>query len=942
MFCYYQTDEKGRWSPIPLTPDVEERVKGLGGRKLSILAVSEQVDEDVDNETLSHKGPLYFDIDYKGDLNEAIRGAKDLVHTLMTRFAVPKEAIWPFCSGSKGMHVVVPETVFSSGRAMKNLPRVYMEMAAVMGVPGMDYQVYCGGRGNCFRIPNVQRADGNYRVPITVDELIDLDRTKYLELVSAPRYLNREPTDGLRSTALEALFETSKRRAKERVKKAELIPVANLEPISENAPHCVTMICEGKMQQSKNYNQVAMQLSIWAARAAAPEHLYKALFTRFADLSESSQYASRKDRYNHILSLVRYVEKDKRKGFSCGAMRSVTSSYPCEGCVLEKGTKEELTIETLAEDYNIYQDKDGYFLPNNDNKRARRISNFTLRGQAQLMEYPEDGRPPMRVGLFTDVISATGELLNNVVIEEASFDSRAGFMSVMRGVGDCSFLGGETDAQKIKALVLNGSSDMGEMRRVHSFGIHFDSIGGSAKTRTYVEAGWSLNQHNVEGTHLLSGRYLGMPSLANVQTLEKGDVQAATALKAACGLTKKAKAGLIIGWLVSSHLRQHWHQACNQFPILSVWGSAGSGKTTLMTALGGISGQTYGDEEGLMNVALIKKPFAIDEFVSSAKTTPRMLDEYNRSKLSSDMYTYIGELLKASFNQQSFGRGGLSRGNNINGRSRSGAEAMSFQISAPLAVLSEAPPEVPAVVQRAIMVHLSTHERQAVNGEANLELLRENQDGLQRLGKALMLASLHTKPEAIKPLLEASRKHVPKGLPERIEFSYAVVLSGLAFLYQLCSINQLDCLQEVQELHDAVVDELNAKGAELVQTKHRTEVDTVIEKVIEMIELTLAEMVIALKPGQHWAVDTDIEGNRMLYLDLPIVHTLYKRYCREHRNGVPLESLSTFSALLLEETYCTDSNARPPAMMSQVQRPVWALDLQKMVDKGLHAARSLM
>ena len=50
MFRYYQTDEKGRWSPIPDTADVEERVKGLGGRKLSILAVSEQVDDDVDND----------------------------------------------------------------------------------------------------------------------------------------------------------------------------------------------------------------------------------------------------------------------------------------------------------------------------------------------------------------------------------------------------------------------------------------------------------------------------------------------------------------------------------------------------------------------------------------------------------------------------------------------------------------------------------------------------------------------------------------------------------------------------------------------------------------------------------------------------------------------------------------------------------------------------
>ena len=940
MFRYYQTDEKGRWSAIPETPDVEEIVKGKGGRKLSILSVSELVDEDVDNDTLSHQGPLYFDIDYKEDLNEAIRGAKDLVNTLMNRYEVPKDVIWVYASGSKGMHIVIPATVFSSGRAMKGLPRVYMEMAAVMGVPGMDFQVYCGGKGNCFRIQNVQRADGNFRVPLTVDELLILDREKYLELVKAPRYLNRAPYEGVKAHALEALFETAKRRAKERQKKAELIPVANLAVISETAPACVTMACSGKVQQAKNYNQVAMQLAIWAARAAVAEDTYKSLFNQFADNSTSSQYAHRKERYNHILSLVRYIEKDNRKGFSCGAMRSITASYPCEGCPLEKGTKEELSIESLAADYGIHQDSDGYFIPSKDDKRARRISNFTLRGHSQIMEYPEDGRPPLRVGLLADVVSTTGEILNHVVIEEASFDSRASFMGVMRGVGECSFLGSETDAQKVKAMVLSGSQEMGEMRRVYSFGIHFDSTGGATKMRTYVEPGWSVNQLSVEGTHLLSGRYMGAPSMARVPSLGKGDAEAENALRAAFRLNKASKIGIIIGWLVASHLRQHFHQQFAQFPVAAVWGSAGSGKTTLLTSLAGFSGQSYGDEDGLLNVALVKKPFILDEFVSSSKTVPRLLDEYNKSKMAPEMYGYVGELLKAAFNLQATGRGTLSRNSNVNGRSRSGAEAVNYYISAPLIALSEQPPEIPAVVQRAVIVHLSAAERLAVQGEKHLRALRANQDGLQRVGKALMLAALHTRPEALEGLMDESYKHVPDEMPERSRFSYAAVLSGLVFLYQLCKAKELDVLEDITMLHDAVVEELRVSGTKLSQAKHRTEVDNVLEKVLEMIELTQAEMLMALKPGLHWAVEEE-EGRRLLYLDMPIVHTLYKRYVRDQR-GVPLDSLSVFCTLLMEESYFVANDCRPPGMMHQVQRPVWALDLQKMVDKGMHAARSLL
>ena len=174
MFRYFQRSEEGGWTPVTDSHDVEDRVKAENGRKMTILAVSHAVNEETDREALSYKGPLYFDIDYKGDITEAIRSAKDLCRTLVERYEVPKEAIWPFCSGSKGIHILIPETVFSSGRAMKQLPLVYKEMARQLSVVGLDFQVYSTGRGNSFRLANLQRADGNYRVPITYEELFAL------------------------------------------------------------------------------------------------------------------------------------------------------------------------------------------------------------------------------------------------------------------------------------------------------------------------------------------------------------------------------------------------------------------------------------------------------------------------------------------------------------------------------------------------------------------------------------------------------------------------------------------------------------------------------------------------------------------------------------------------------------------------------------------------
>lgn len=942
MFQYYQTTEEGKWRAIPATPDVEQKALAAGAKKLSILAVSEQVDPDQDqSDTLSHKGPLYFDIDYKGDLGEAIRSAKDLIKTLVEHYEVPKDAIWPFCSGSKGIHILIPETVFSSGRAMKSLHKVYAVMATYLGVLGMDYQVYSGGKGNCFRLANVQRYDGNYRVPITIDELSTLTAESYLEFVSKPRHLTRPSVEGIEAPMLAALFETAKRQAKEKDRVLDSVPEEKLAAIRDTPPACVLQVSSGKGNNSLNYNQKAMQIAIWAARSGAPESLGRAQISLLAEKEESSQYNDKRVRYNHGLSLLKYMERNKSKKFSCAAMRSVCSAYPCEGCPLEKGIQEEVTTEDMAADFGIYQDVDGYFVPTEKNRRGRRISNFTVRAKDQVVEFPEDGRAPVRVGLTLELLNHKGDVENTTTVDESAFDSRSGFLTMARGIGDCTFLGSETDVQKIKMLVLSGRETMNEVRRVYSFGIHFDAFGNSGKKiRTYVEPGWSLNEFKVENTHTFSGTPVAPPRMNQMPSLQKGDAEAAAALRAAFGLTRKAVIGQLIGWYASAHLRQHFHQVSNQFPLLSVWGKAGSGKTTITCAISGLAGVSYSDDDGLLNVALTRKPFAIGEFLSSSKTLPRILDEYNKSKMVGDMYTIVGEMLKGSFNQQSMGSGTIARSDNVNGRGRNGTAVVRTQMSAPVIVLSEAPPEMPAVIQRAVLVKVTAADRIAVNGQQALDDLMDSRDGLQRVGKALMLAALSTPPEKVKALMQGVMEFVPQGMPERPRFCYAAILVGLVFLRETCKGYELDVEEDINELFSAVVTELQEKGQSLARAKHRTEVDAVLEKVLEMIELTTHDMADALKAGVHYSVDS-LDGRRVLYLDLPIVHTLYKRYTRHERNGVALESYGVFSELLTEEEYFISSRSLSPASM-HCDRTVWALDVDTMIDKGLRAAEGLV
>ena len=160
MYNYIQPFEKDAWVPVK-SKELEAKIKELNAKRVTILEVSELVeDSDRDRRTYSYKGPLYFDIDCKEDLKLAIESGKSLADKLI-ELGVPKLGVKLFASGSKGMHVTVDQKYFSSGRPIKALPLIYKMMAKELYVPGMDFQVYSCGKGNAFRVANVQREDGN-------------------------------------------------------------------------------------------------------------------------------------------------------------------------------------------------------------------------------------------------------------------------------------------------------------------------------------------------------------------------------------------------------------------------------------------------------------------------------------------------------------------------------------------------------------------------------------------------------------------------------------------------------------------------------------------------------------------------------------------------------------------------------------------------------------
>lgn len=276
MYRYYQTSEKSKWKLITDTDDVIEQVKGSGGIKATILALSEEISEESDTSNLKYKGPFYADIDCKEGLQQAAKSTKKLVSSLNNR-DIDESQIQIFASGSKGFHILVHEKNFSSGRPVKSLPKIYKEMALALFVEGMDLQVYSMGRGNCWRIENIKRYDGNYRVRITLKELevvIDKGKPAYELLVAEPRKArtNPEPTP-TKSHNLEALFNKSRTAASKDPKVPEPIESGKLKAtFPEELPQCITDLREGKIRKGINFNQASLTVSTYIARVGLDDN----------------------------------------------------------------------------------------------------------------------------------------------------------------------------------------------------------------------------------------------------------------------------------------------------------------------------------------------------------------------------------------------------------------------------------------------------------------------------------------------------------------------------------------------------------------------------------------------------------------------------------------------------------------------------------------------
>lgn len=397
----------------------------------------------------------------------------------------------------------------------------------------------------------------------------------------------------------------------------------------------------------------------------------------------------------------------------------------------------------------------------------------------------------------------------------------------------------------------------------------------------------------------------------------------------------------LLGWMVAAHYRSVYMHAFHQFPMLQVYGAAGSGKTQTIMMLAHL--HWYMTPVSVKS-AMSCTNFAMDSHASSSTSAPFILDEYKPRVLKSmkGRLEKIKDVFKMSYTGGDIGeRGTLNRG------AENHLAIIKSKATAPIVFMGEAVEVESAIVERSVTVMLSesfhTRERQ----QAFLRL-QQDPSVLSAIGRAIIEAGFRLNVSAMSEEVIAIRESIEAKLPAfddeslrrmapRLVYNRAVVIHGLSILQRV--------LHKVFGAEfDGEVDTLLARSREvggdendrIMQTHSMSELSKVLSRVALLSREIDAPYEMKAGAGKDYYV-----GDGWVEVKVERAYDNYRRYCASI-NDVPLfDNLEAFSYALdgyspCIDKVCASSSLRASASSERVVR----FDSRKLLRQGVQTFRS--
>lgn len=128
-------------------------------------------------------------MDFDGeDIREAVDDAIACIKYFESEFGYPVEAMRIFLTGGRGVHIEIPAVTFGAEEGDPNLIYIYKTIIETLPFKTLDRSVYNQKKGRMWRLPNQQRSNGRYKVPVSVQELMNTPYDELWALTEKPRH----------------------------------------------------------------------------------------------------------------------------------------------------------------------------------------------------------------------------------------------------------------------------------------------------------------------------------------------------------------------------------------------------------------------------------------------------------------------------------------------------------------------------------------------------------------------------------------------------------------------------------------------------------------------------------------------------------------------------------------------------------------------------------
>lgn len=925
-YNYYQkVGGNEDWKPIP-TDDLGELKDVMF---VTILSVETPITEEIEASReelnkMKYNGPLYFDLD---DANSPVSTSKHLV-SLMKKLMEDQldiGCVKLYATGGKGFHVIIPQGCFMDkvpAKGIQYLPAIYKEIAFQYSVPSMDFRVYTARRGRMFRMPNVQRENKRYKVPVTwaeVQELAALDpeagAIRYAEICAAPRaeLLVQVPK---RAFGLQAKYDAAERKVSESSKK-----VAKQKPVDlpDDLPSFDAMLRGEGILSGKGFHEIALQVAITAhARSMTEDELIEAAQGLIENHeSDGHRYNSADKRRYELRRMYEYTEDNPCYQYSAGAIRSLLSHQAADlrGMAVDReeveaeieaaeNLEEGETLPDKPDGPEVILTKDGTFITNNGN--THRLTNLTFR-DVGMVRSSDNGE----VAHVSFSVYENGAKLGERHIPIIHLNDKSALVGMCLAFGN-GYHGNEPQTMYLAEKFLkmaersNNVAYATEREGLDYLALPFHKNPEAAKGFT----AWS----DVTGIMLQKSmrecedvRIKFVPRVA-YGTQYGSDLSQAPRMKEVLDEPEQreklhtlvhsllhsqepAYFGKLIGWMVACHYRMLFHKAYDKFPLLHVNGAAGAGKTEGVKL---VSHLHYYNAEPKMS-GPSSTIFSLRQAAAGSASIPLVLDEYKPTEMDPRKYEDLKLMLREAYNCKDVEKGGgNAQSKDFNAISRT-------KVAAPICFIAEATETEPAVMERVVLLTLV--KPTTLRNQQYLMNFMKAQEHASMLGvigafivrNILANESLESFKAEFQEIYDATKKEMmiqpgeedtlkpdefrrKSAAKERTVFNYSVLRFGLKKFAKVLYVAFGD---EFKEITDKMYNEATS-SVEDVQSQTTPEWLKVLNRFTDMAGHD-PYVSFHLKAKKDYAHYQNEQGDEVVEFNLRLAFSKYRQFC--HSTG---------------------------------------------------------